>query len=416
MKKTKLFTVTAAILLLCCKDNKKKSKTDERSYVVLVSIDGMRYDYVERYDLKNFKKIKKEGVSTKGFIPCFPSVTFPNHYSIVTGLYPVNHGILSNGFYDKESDSWYSMSKTAAEGKWYKGHPIWNWAKKYGYKTACYFWVGSEAEIGGQRPDYYFSYDGKVPYDKRVQQVIDWLSLPLEKRPHFVSVYFSSVDGAGHEHGTDSEVTQKTLMAMDSIIGNFRSRLDSLPLNIHLLIVSDHGMQTVDKENPVLLKKDTLKKIKGVKDAWVGLTSAGVYLDSLAWQSKVRKELEKIVSQDNRIDTLLAAEEWESYFGQKLNQKAKNWWGEFILLPKPPYVFSKSPKINFVGMHGYDPKYKSMWGVFYGVGPQLKKNYEIEAFKNIHLYPLITKLLDIPNPKNLDSDPKLLEKALIKNN
>ena len=193
------------------------------SYVVLVSLDGFRWDYPQKYRAANLQHIAEEGASApEGMIPSFPSLTFPNHYTIVTGLYPGHHGIVANTFYDPARQATYSYtdSKTNGDGTWYGGVPLWSLAEKQGMRTACFFWPASNAEIAGQRPTYYLNYDGSVANEQREQQVIAWLKLPAAQRPHFIIVYFSDVDHQGHENGPDSPEVAGAVHQLDSIVGN----------------------------------------------------------------------------------------------------------------------------------------------------------------------------------------------------
>src|SRR5271167_3792636 len=170
-----------------------------KHYVVLVSLDGFRYDYAKKYDAKNLLSFAKQGASAPdGMVPAYPSITFPNHYTLVTGLYPEHHGIVANSFYDparKESYA-YTDPKAATDGTWYGGTPLWVLAEKQGMRAASFFWPGSEAEIQGKRPSYYLTFDDKFPDEKRVDQIIAWLRLPPGQRPHFITLYYSNVDHA----------------------------------------------------------------------------------------------------------------------------------------------------------------------------------------------------------------------------
>ena len=161
---------------------------DSAPYVVLVSFDGFRYDYVQRFNLPHFKKFIREGSCAKGLIPSFPSKTFPNHYTLVTGLYPGNHGLVDNHFYDPEMRKQYSMKDraVAVDPRYYGGTPLWQLAQQQGMRSASYFWVGSEVEIQHKLPDYYLKYDESVADASRVEQTIAWLQLPEKERPHFI--------------------------------------------------------------------------------------------------------------------------------------------------------------------------------------------------------------------------------------
>src|SRR5579863_3743282 len=178
-----------------------------RPYVVMVSLDGFRYDYARKDGAKHLLALGKEGaVAAEGMIPAYPSLTFPNHYTLVTGLYPEHHGIVANNFYDPARKERYSYTNpaTSHDGSWYGGEPLWVLAEKQGMRTACFFWPGSEAAIEGVRPTYYMKYDSKFPNEKRVEQVLDWLKLPEAQRPHFITLYFSLTDSRGHEYGPES--------------------------------------------------------------------------------------------------------------------------------------------------------------------------------------------------------------------
>ena len=216
-----------------------------KHYVVLVSIDGFRYDYAKLYGAPHLNAIAKEGASAPdGMVPSYPSVTFPNHYTLVTGLYPEHHGIVAMSFYDPARKERYAFNdpKTVTDGSWYRGVPLWSLAEKQGMRAACFFWPGSEAEIAGARPSYYLKYDDAVPDEERVDQVVDWLKLPAAKRPHFITLYFAEVDHAGHEYGPDAPETRAAVRHVDSEIGTLRSHLAKLHLPIDLIVVSDHGM------------------------------------------------------------------------------------------------------------------------------------------------------------------------------
>src|SRR6266550_4951704 len=226
-----------------------------KPYVVLVSLDGFRYDYTERYGAKNLLDMALRGVSApNGMIPSYPSVTFPNHYTIVTGLYPEHHGIVANNFYDPERKEKYSFSdpKTNGDGSWYGGTPLWVLAEQQGMRSACLFWPGSEAEIQGKRPSYYLHLDDKFPDEQRVQQILAWLRLPVKERPHFITLYYSNVDHAGHEFGPGAPETGEAVRHVDEMIGILYEGIARLGLSVDLIVVADHGMVTL-QGGPVTL-------------------------------------------------------------------------------------------------------------------------------------------------------------------
>src|ERR1700760_4614573 len=192
-------------------DQPANSAAQQRKhYVVLVSIDGFRYDYARKYGATHLLAIAEKGASVPdGMLPSYPSLTFPNHYTIVTGLYPEHHGIVANNFYDPARKERYSYSDPAtnSDGSWYGGEPLWVLAEKQGMRAACFFWPGSEAEIDAARPSYYLKFDDRFPDEKRIDQVVAWLRLPPEQRPHFITLYYSAVDRAGHQFGPNTPQT-----------------------------------------------------------------------------------------------------------------------------------------------------------------------------------------------------------------
>ena len=220
-----------------------------KPYVILVSLDGFRYDYAKRYHAEHLLALAAEGASApEGMLPAYPSITFPNHYTIVTGLYPEHHGIVANSFYDPARKETYSYhdSKSVGDGTWYGGTPLWVLAEQQGMRSASFFWVGSEADIQGVRPTYYLKFDGKFPNPKRVEQVLAWLRLPPEQRPHLITLYFSDTDTAGHRYGPDSPQVADAVHELDGEIGKLMDGLKDIKLPVDLIVLADHGMVKVE--------------------------------------------------------------------------------------------------------------------------------------------------------------------------
>lgn len=170
----------------------------QKPYVIMISTDGFRSDYTKKYNAENLLKYSNAGVQAKAMIPSYPSITFPNHWTLITGLYPSHHGLIDNFFYDYKRKQPYAMSnrKNAEDGSWYGGVPLWSLAEKQNMVSASLQWVGSASDAGGIRPTYYYPYHEKFSPSEKVNKVINWLKLPEEIRPHFISLYFPEVDGA----------------------------------------------------------------------------------------------------------------------------------------------------------------------------------------------------------------------------
>src|SRR6202041_956449 len=216
-----------------------------KHYVVLVSFDGYRYDYPKLSAAPHLHAMAPHGASApEGMIPSYPSITFPNHLTIVPGLYPDLHGIVANDFYDPQRKQHFAASdpKTNLDGSWYGGVPLWSLAEKQGMRSACFFWPGSEAEIAGERPTYYLKFDDKIDDNARIQQVLAWLRLPAVDRPHFITLYYAEPDHKGHEFGPDAPETRAAVVKVDGLMGKLKAGLDATGLPIDLVVVRDHGM------------------------------------------------------------------------------------------------------------------------------------------------------------------------------
>ena len=228
-----------------------------KPYVVLISADGFRSDFTELYDASFLKTVSTNGVRAKFMTPSFPSLTFPNHYSIVTGMYPSHHGLVNNTYYDKTSGQQYSMGNTkmVGEGKWYGGTPIWVLAEQQQMLSASFYWVGSEADIQNTRPTYYYKYNDKLSIASRIKTVKNWLSLPEAQRPHMITFYFPEVDHEAHTYGPNDPHVAEAVKFIDSSVNALQLELATLNLPINYIFVSDHGMTKVDTENTISMPK-----------------------------------------------------------------------------------------------------------------------------------------------------------------
>jgi predicted AlkP superfamily pyrophosphatase or phosphodiesterase len=358
-----------------------------KPYVVLVSLDGFRYDYAKRYGAKNLLALAAKGASApNGMIPSFPSLTFPNHYTIVTGLYPEHHGIVANNFYDptrKEKYS-YADSRTNGDGSWYGGTPLWVLAQQQGMRAASFFWPGSEAEIQGLRPSYYLQFDDKFPDAQRVEQVLAWLRLPVEKRPHFITLYYSNVDHAGHTFGPDAPETGEAVRHVDEMIGKLFEGITALGLRVDLFVVADHGMETLQGGWIAL-------------DKWADLSQFETSGPLLYAKSEADAEtvFNSLQGASNTFKVYRRAE-----MPKNLHFDANPREGDPIVVPTGPFnMVAHAPAnstMSLRGGHGYDPAtMPSMKAIFYSAGPDIRARVTVAPFENIHLYPLIAKILGL---------------------
>lgn len=381
-------------------------------YVVLVSFDGFRHDYVEQYDLPNFKAFINAGSRAEGLIPSFPSKTFPNHYTIVTGLYPGHHGLVDNQFYDNKRKETYSLSnrKRVTDPYYYGGIPLWTLVQQNGMKSASYFWVGSEIPDDGHHPDYYFPYDESVPFEKRVDKVIEWLRLPEQDRPHFITLYFSSPDHEGHDFGPNSVQANKALQRMDSLLGKLMKGVKSTALPVNIILVSDHGMKELEMKSDTFifldelfsLKDSSLKVVNGGTQTHI-YTSNSNQTDSLYSILKSRESNYKVF----RKSDFKPAWNYDHYRA-----------GNLLILANPGYYIRESGREKYMakqkqgskfGVHGYDPdEVEEMRGIFYAQGPNIKSGVVVPAFCNIHIYPLIAEILNLPLPE-IDGKREVLQ-------
>ena len=393
-----------------------QEKEEKEPIVILISLDGFRYDYVERFKPQNLTQFISEGVAAESMMPSFPSKTFPNHYTIATGLKPEHHGLVDNSFYDPEKNLTYAIGKKeiVQDGTWYGGTPLWVLAEQNDMVAASYFFVGSEANVQGVRPSYYHDYDANVSNLARVTEVFKWLELPEEKRPRFIAMYFSDMDDTGHRYGpnNDEKLSQK-LTQLDHELGALFQGLKSYDLNINVIVVSDHGMMEVSAAHFLNLSELT----KGIPARIVNNGAlAHVYLEDQKDKQRVIKALEKSGFPIHITDV----DDKENY--QDLMYKDRI--GDILIIPDKNYYLAWETTLTRMnenldrldtdkfGEHGYSPAFKDMHAIFYANGPAFKSGLEIETFQNFHVYPLICKILGLPIPENIDGRLEVLQPIL----
>lgn len=382
-----------------------------KPYVIMISTDGFRYDYAKKYNAENLLKLSGEGVQAKAMIPSYPSITFPNHWSLITGLYPSHHGLIDNFFYDYKRKEFYAMSdrKNAEDGSWYGGVPLWGLAEKQGMISASLMWVGSASDAGGKRPTYYYPYHEKFTPSEKVNKVIDWLKLQMDKRPHFISLYFPEVDGSGHHFGPEARETEDAVHLVDNAIGELVQKVNSLGLkNVNFVFVSDHGMIKVDGGAPldipaILFDKDRF-------DFYNSQTLLRVVVKNPAEVKSVYKELKAGKTDDYEVylDKRLPG---YLHFGTKDDQYQRI--GQILLIPKAPKIFLEKGKKTSVGKHGYNARLvPEMKATFFAWGPEFKNNVVVDEFSNVNVYPLVAEILGLKIEQPIDGKLKVLKQTL----
>lgn len=377
------------------------------NYVILISFDGFRWDYANRGITPNLDFIKENGVHATSLKPSFPSKTFPNHYTIVTGLYPENHGIIANSFIDPFTNQKYSISDTAAVRNpfWYKGEAIWETAKRQGLITASYFWPGSELNLEYRRPTYYEKYEHKRDYNLRVKGVLDWLSLPYSQRPKFITLYFDATDTYGHAFGTNSKEVDLSIMKLDSLIGKLFNGLKKINLydSTDVIILSDHGMTNISKDRVINVEEI----LSGYKTKFL---DNGPIMYVIPESENFENIYLKLKSAENHFK-VYKKEEMPQYYHFSKNPLIP----ELILIADVGWSLmtekeTKQQNNHYMpGNHGYDDHALDMQGIFFAIGPDFKNGYSTGTINNIDIYPLLAKILRIDPNNKIDGKLERIE-------
>ena len=387
------------VLFSSCTGNKNDEKESGTldTYVVVVSFDGFRWDYSDLYETPNFDDMELHGVKAEYMLPSFPTKTFPNHYALATGLYPDHNGIINNSFYASELDGIYQIGdvQMVTNPDAYFGEPLWVTAEKQGVKSASYFWVGSEADIQGVSPSYWYAYNHDVPYTPRVDKVMSWLKMPLSKRPGLIFLYFDQPDGIAHRYGPEHQETADMVSYLDSVLGYLRSEIAELEYGdrVNLIVLSDHGMGPTTPEKYVnitgYLKEEWTVSIIGGNPLYLIEPEEG-YADSIT-------------------EALSAAEGVSAW--QKDDIPERLHYGTSVRFPGIVAVADSLWSIDTRedasgyagGAHGYDNAFTDMHAIFYAEGPAFKENYSAAPFSNVELYGIVAKILAL-DPVATDGD------------
>lgn len=391
-----------------------KPVNDLKPTVVLISLDGFRYDYLDKYKPPFLNKLAKEGVRAKWMNPSFPTKTFPNHYAIATGLYPEHNGIVENNVYDFGEVFTMSDREKVREPRWWLGEPIWVTAQKQGQIASSYFFPGTETRIEEEQPKIWRAYNGKVPNEMRVDKVLSYFDLPTKERPTMITLYFSDTDDTGHEFSPDAEETKYAVWNVDRYIERLFKGLNQRKIDkkVNVIIVADHGMAAYYPNQVTFLDDyfnldEMTEKILWTNEIIQIFPKAGkteeIYSKinklphTTCWR-KAEIPARLNYSDSKRIAPIVCSSEmgWIT----TNHKKYDDWYKDLDDLTRPR------------GAHGYDNKYKEMQATFIAHGQAFKKSYIAEPFENVEVYNLMCKILGLkPAPNDGKKD---LAKELLK--
>jgi len=401
----KVFFVTCLFLA-----NNSSVFANQKHPVILLSIDGFANSYLEKYQPTNILALAKSGVRAEALLPIYPSKTFPNHLSIVTGLYPAKHGILHNHFYRPDLKKEYTLGAGKYNANWLTALPIWTVAEQQGIKTGVYFWPESEAKLSNILPSHYYPYKHETPNIDRINQLVNWLKLDADVRPQLLISYFSTVDSAGHMFGPNSKQVKAAIEDIDQLIGLLLHKIrNEVKQKVNIVLVSDHGMTITNGSidiNSTILPNDDLKVVNGQ-------TQLFIYGNSQESVFDARSQLLINLKHDSkqRYSIFLKSEfpkHW--HFDTELNAIP-----DIIVEAKPPYTFTDKKEQYGLATHGYDPKNnRSLDAIFIASGPDFKSNKTISAFENIHIYPMLTEVLGVNSTSKIDGNINVLQSILQK--
>lgn len=381
--------------------------------LVLISLDAFRWDYCALHpeQTPHLRQLARDGVSARQLIPVFPSNTFPNHYTIVTGLYPSHHGIINNEFFDPQLGEYfrYNVASSAQKTQWWKGEPIWITAQRQGLRSACSFWVGSEVEIAGMRPNFWRAYGATIPFETRFEEFFGWLHLPPAERPAIITFYLEQGNSVGHKFGPDSPELIAALKTLDDQVGAILERLEQEKITANVVVVSDHGLTPISLERIILLD-DSIDRaavqldfdgpVAGLRPNNGDVDGLMLALASLrhakAYRTSELPPRFHIAENPRNPGVWIVPEEgWEIYFRARFETFREK--------------FNRAE-------HGYDNAFESMRGILIAHGPAFRSGGAvIDAVENVHVYNALCTVLGVKPAPN-DGDDRLIRALLRSSN
>lgn len=404
MSRLVLFAFLCA-LISACSTPKRADSAASPAPLLLISIDGFRPDYLFRGNTPTLDRLAREGAYSAGMQASYPSLTFPNHYTLVTGLHPDRHGIVNNTMRDTQLGQFSMQQRDAVrDGRWWQGEPIWLTVQRAGLRAATLFWPGAEADIQGEHPAEWRPYDASLDYAQRLQVIEAWLRRPLAQRPHFMTLYFESVDTQGHYNGPRQDATEAAIRDVDSHLAQVVAMVDQYANGaVNLLIVSDHGMTAVDPTRNILLDE---------------LLPADSY-DLISYGASAGIEPRPGREQD--VEAVLLSPHASMSCHRREALPTRWHFGKHPRVPSiicqavPPWIIANQRAVRtpayalqprvYLGAHGFDPALPEMQALFVAQGPGIRAGVTARRLASVDIYALMCALLDVqPAPNQGDPD------------
>ena len=376
-------------------------------YVVLVSFDGLGADLWGRHPMPSFERVAAAGVRAERMIPVYPTKTFPTHYSIATGMYVENHRLVGNRFWAPDLGAAYSLSDRDAveDGRFYGGEPIWVTAERQGMVAASFFFVGTEAPVQGIQPTYWHRFDASVPNERRVDEVLGWLALPPETRPHMITLYFEDVDGAWHFNGPHGPETAAAVAEVDAQLGRLLEGIAALPHGeeVYLILVSDHGLLETP---PSMVDELDLALFPGVRMAEGGPLALLYIEEGGAARAPALR--------DSVAGLLPEADVWlREDVPERLHYSSDPRIGDIVISAAPGRRVHEAGRVSRdTWTHGWDNAVPEMSAIFLAMGPGIRPGQVIPPFEAIHVYPLMAHVLGLEPNREADGRLEVLAPIL----